>query len=44
MKAKSINGNSSAEIKAALEESLEGGYKPTVALAGFFPTENLGAV
>lgn len=31
MKAKSINGKSSADIKAALMESLKDGYKPTVA-------------
>ncbi|MEO6134922.1 MAG: hypothetical protein ABIP35_07195 [Ginsengibacter sp.] len=42
MKAKSINGNSSAEIKDALEESLEDGYKPTVALTGFYSYGEFG--
>ncbi len=31
MKAKSIKGNSAEEIKTALEQSLAGGYKPTLA-------------
>jgi len=33
MKAKSIKGNSTGEIKSALAESLADGFKPTLAIA-----------
>jgi hypothetical protein len=44
MKAKSIKGNSTAEINTALDESMAGGYKPTLAFVFLTELEDIDAV
>jgi hypothetical protein len=44
MQAKSIKGNSTAAIKTALDESMAGGYKPTLAFVFLTVLEDIDAV
>jgi len=44
MKAKSIKGNSSEEIKTALQQSIEDGFKPTLAITFLSVKQNRDAI
>ena len=44
MKAKSIKGKSTEEVKTALENSMEDGFKPTLAIAFISKSQDRTAI